>query len=190
MQWNGVSVVESGATINHPDIRHIRQLGPWCILGGTLVPTTMASITTLPPYNSKELIPIVIAAAVWGKSWSESHVRVKCDNAAVVRILNRGYSWNPDLMRCLHFITARFNFWVTAEHIQGTLNTAADALSCNSLHTFKVLMPHANQSSTQIPHTLVDLLMGSKPDWHSTSWTALFSSILTFLWHLLLNAPI
>lgn len=128
----------------------------------------------------KELIPIVIAAAVWGKSWSESHVWVKFDNAAVVHILNRGYSRDPEvmhLMRCLHFITARFNFRVTAEHIQGTLNTAADALSRNSLHTFKVLMPHANQSSTQIPHTLVDLLMGSKPDWLSTGWTALFSSI-------------
>ena len=27
------------------------------------------------------------------------------------------------MMHCLHFIKAQFNFWVTAEHIQGSLNT-------------------------------------------------------------------
>ena len=77
---------------------------------------------------------------------------MKCDNAAVVHILlNRSYSKDPEvmhLMRCLHFITARFNFRVTAEHIQGSLNTAADALLCNSFHSFKVLIPTANQSPT------------------------------------------
>lgn len=38
--------------------------------------------------SNKELIPIVIATAVWGQQWTSSHVRVKCDNAAVVHVIN------------------------------------------------------------------------------------------------------
>lgn len=81
------------------------------------------------------------------------------------------------LMRCLHFITARFNFRISAEHIQGSLNTAADALSRNSLHIFQELVPTADQSPTPIPSILTDILMVTKPDWLSTDWIALFSSI-------------
>ena len=128
----------------------------------------------------KELIPVVVAAAVWGRQWSASHVRAKCDNAAVVQILNHGYSRDANvmhLMRCLHFIAARFNFRVSAEHIPGSLNTAADALSRNSLHIFQELVPTANQSPTSIPDILTDILMHTKPNWLSTDWTALFSSI-------------
>ena len=109
---------------------------------------------------------------------------MKCD-AAVVHILNQGYSRDPEvmhLMRCLHFITAQFNFRVTAEHIQGTLNTAADALSRNSLHTFKVLMPHANQSSIQIRGS-------SNGQQAGLALHQLDSSVQTILWYLLLNAP-
>ena len=32
----------------------------------------------------KELIPIVLAAAVWGPEWSGLTVEARCDNAAVV----------------------------------------------------------------------------------------------------------
>ena len=39
----------------------------------------------------KELIPIVIAATVWGKRWSKKTIMAQCDNAAVVAIiLTRG----------------------------------------------------------------------------------------------------
>ena len=128
----------------------------------------------------KELIPIVISAAVWGRQWTAAHVRVRFDNAAVVHILNRGYSRDSEvmhLMRCLHFIVARFNFRISAEHIQGTLNTAADALSRDSLCSFQDLMPAADHSPTPIPTILTDILMTTRPDWLSTDWTALFTSI-------------
>ena len=128
----------------------------------------------------KELIPIVVAAAVWGQWWTSSHVRVRCDNAAVVHILNRGYSRDANvmhLMRCLHFIAARFDLRLSAEHIQGSLNTAADALSCDALHIFQELVPTADQSPTPILSILTDILMVTKPDWLCTDWTALFTSI-------------
>ena len=126
----------------------------------------------------KELIPIVVSAAVWSQQWNSSHVKVRCDNAAVVHILNRGYSRDSEvmhLMGCLHFIVARFNFHIPAEHIQGTLNTAADALSHDSLHSFQDLIPTANHSPTPIA-TIIGLTTG-KPNWLSTDWIALFTSI-------------
>ena len=36
----------------------------------------------------KELVPVVLAAAVWGKEWVGQTVQAHCDNAAVVEILN------------------------------------------------------------------------------------------------------
>ena len=38
---------------------------------------------------AKELIPIIIGAVVWGKSWKGSRVVAYCDNSAVVAVVNR-----------------------------------------------------------------------------------------------------
>lgn len=51
----------------------------------------MASTTELPLIAHKELIPIVIASFVWGKSWEEKIVQFNSDNQAVVTILTRLY---------------------------------------------------------------------------------------------------
>ena len=59
----------------------------------------------------KELIPIVVAAAVWGHRWVGMTVQVRCDNAGVVGIVNRGSSKDQEamhLMRCLAFIAAKY----------------------------------------------------------------------------------
>lgn len=51
----------------------------------------MASTAELPLIAHKELIPIVIASFVWGKSWEEKIVQFNSDNQAVVTILTRLY---------------------------------------------------------------------------------------------------
>ena len=40
---------------------------------------------------AKELLPIVIVAAIWGKAWGGCTVLCHFDNAAVVAIINAGY---------------------------------------------------------------------------------------------------
>ena len=77
----------------------------------------------------------------------------------------------------LTFLSARYDFRGSAEHIKGSLNEAADALSRNRLSTFQVLCPAASKEPTLIPQSLVDVLIGSKPDWLSPIWMRLFSSI-------------
>jgi hypothetical protein len=61
----------------------------------------------------KELIPITLACALWGKYWVKSIVRANCDNEAVVTIINSGYSQEPFLMhllRCIFFYRQNLNF--------------------------------------------------------------------------------
>ena len=44
------------------------------------------------PIAPKELVPVIMACAVWGRAWRGKSVRVNCDNQAVVAVLNSGYS--------------------------------------------------------------------------------------------------
>ena len=74
----------------------------------------------------KELVPIVLAAAVWGKEWYGLTMQARCDNSAVVAILNWGNSQDPEVMhliRCLAFIKAKFQICLFASHIQGIKTT-------------------------------------------------------------------
>ena len=81
---------------------------------------------------TKELVPIVIGAAIWGRQWAGKVILCRSDNAAVVAVINSGVSRDAKMMhliRCLVFIAAKFNFIVTATHISGHRNNLADALS-------------------------------------------------------------
>ena len=82
----------------------------------------------------KELVPVVIAAAVWGHRWRRNHICFRSDSMAVVNLLRKRTSKHNLLMhllRCLVFYAAFFRFQFTALHVPGILNTAADALSRN-----------------------------------------------------------
>ena len=60
----------------------------------------------------KEPVPIVIASVMWGKEWKGEAVLARCDNAAVVGIVNSGTSRNPQAMhlrRCLAFLAVRMD---------------------------------------------------------------------------------
>ena len=55
----------------------------------------------------KELLPIIVACAVWGEAWKGMTVRCLCDNAAVVAIIRSGSAKDPvtmHLLRCLFFL--------------------------------------------------------------------------------------
>ena len=61
---------------------------------------------TLHHIAAKEMVPVVIALAVWGAHWKSSGVLVMSDNMAVVGALSSGAARDPPrihLLRCLHF---------------------------------------------------------------------------------------
>ena len=123
----------------------------------------------------KELVPVVIAAALWGRHWYRLHIRFHVDNEAVMAILRKRSSKGAavrHLLRCFYFFTAFYQFDYSAEHIPGTLNTAADALSRDNLPLFLSFLPQATHSP--ISQTLMDLLVTQQPDWGSQSWISQF----------------
>ena len=94
-------------------------------------------------------------------------VLARCDNLAVVSIVNHGTLKNQEAMhlaRCLAFISAKFDFHPIATHIKGIDNVQADVLSRDNLPLFCSLHPLANQDGAAIPQSLLDLLILSKPD--------------------------
>ena len=112
----------------------------------------------------KELVPVVVAAALWGWQWQGNHIYFHSDKMAVVSILNTRMS----LLRCFSFIV-HFIAFMFHMHVPGAMNAAADAQSRNNLPLFSSLVPQACQYA--IPIALVKLLITNRPDWGSQAWT-------------------
>ena len=130
----------------------------------------------------KELLPILLAAATWGKYWEDSTVLCLCDNAAVVAVINSGWCRDKpmmQLMRCLFFYAAHFHFTLSAQHTPGATNTLADALSRNNINRFRSLCPQASPHPTPVPQEALQLAHTNAPDWTSESWSQQFTSSLT-----------
>ena len=129
----------------------------------------------------KELLPVVISIAIWGKLWSGKTVHCRCDTAAVVAIVRSGSSKDNfvmELIRNLFFVLAEFNVLLTIDHVPGVENAAADALSRDNYDSFRLQMPSAHVCPTPIPEELVQLLVHQRPDWTSKNWTALWHAFL------------
>lgn len=110
----------------------------------------------------KELFPIVVAAWVWGNTWSRLRVVFQCDNSAVVSVISSGTSRDPavmHLLRSLLLAAATFNFTVTATHLPGKLNRVADALSRFQFQVFRQLCPEASPSPCPVHPELVSSLI-------------------------------
>ena len=88
---------------------------------------------------SKELFPVVVSAAIFGRCWSGRLVNFRVDNLAVVQVIQATYSRDAYLMhliRLLVLLVAHFNVWFIDTHVMGKKNTFADALSRNNADLF------------------------------------------------------
>ena len=122
--------------------------------------------------TAKELLPIVVACAVWGDRWQRCTIRCLCDNAAVVAIMRSGSSKDPlvmHLLPCLFFFMA---YYQIVSHIPGSLNEAADHLSRDTLPSFLQITPGAKSHPTPLGEELMATLVTQQSDWTSASWRA------------------
>ena len=103
------------------------------------------------------------------------------DNQAVVTVLSKLYSHEALLMgylRCLVFSAAKHGFWFTAEHIPGSQNTFADAISRNKMDLFLAQAPPTmSKTPEELPLEIDQLLCLQNPNWFCPTWRRLFSSI-------------
>ena len=129
----------------------------------------------------KELIPVVVSAALWGREWTGSLALFRSDNQAVVACLSSRSARDTHLshlLRCLFFLEAHFGFEHHAQHIAGKDNTAADALSRNKVHELFSLVPQASHSVRQPPDALTEMLWDKSVNWTSPRWRTLFENTL------------
>ena len=79
-----------------------------------------------------EMLNIMVALKVWGQHWSNKCVEIKCDNLAVVSVLQEGKARDPLLAafaRNIWLLTSIFNIQLKVSHIFGKDNQIADLLS-------------------------------------------------------------
>jgi hypothetical protein len=131
----------------------------------------------------KELVPVVIAAALWGRHWSRGLVQFHIDNMSVVQVLSKGSSKEPSglvmhLLRCLSFFSAYYQFSYEAIHIPGACNTLADDISRNRTSSLSSQVPSIHACPTVVPPALWSLLVVETPDWTSSRWRALFRDFM------------
>ena len=78
------------------------------------------------------IVHILVAVRVWGKNWKNQHILIKCDNQAVVSVLNSGKT--QDLMlatiaRNIMMDISENDIDLQVIHILGIHNKIADLLS-------------------------------------------------------------
>ena len=113
---------------------------------------------------TKNLLPIVIAAAIWVPHWQGNVVSCECDHQAVVAILTRRTCRDHNLMhllRCLFFFESYyFQFSLLAAHIPRSNNDLADDRLRDKLSSF--IQKTGNSSvaePTPIPQELTNMLL-------------------------------
>ena len=135
--------------------------------------------------TAKELLPIVLAVAVWGPRWNGHHVICLCDNQAVVACLRSRTSREGHIMhmlRTLAFIEAQQSFALSPRYIDTKANHLADDLSRDNLSSFRLKVPHAAAEATALPCHLLDLLLDQSLDWASPRWYQLFAGTSRTAW--------
>ena len=128
----------------------------------------------------KELIPIVLACAIWGPTWKNHAVLCYCDNQAVVACIKSKTTKNKHCMhmlRTLAFIEAHHHFHLRPLYINTRLNHIADDLSRDNLHSFFTKVPQACREPESFPLPLLRILLDLEADWISPHWHQQFSAI-------------
>ena len=135
-QWNGVSLL---CYSNHPTTYHYSiqtdASGSWgcgAFFQGQWIQSKWDQHWASIGIMAKELVPTLLATAIWGPRLSRSTVLFQCDHFSVVSAIHIGSAKEltvMHLLHCLWFFVAYFDIEVLSEHIPGMANPTADHLS-------------------------------------------------------------
>ena len=155
MEWLGHDASSRKCTTTTTDASGTWGCGAFWVEAGQWVQCPWRNEWQNTPIHAKELLPIILAIATWGPYWRSSPIKVLCDNIAVVNIITSNTSRDKlvmHLLRGLHFVSAFYNIQVEIQHIAGSNNTIADAISRDHLQVFFNHAPAANPEPTPIPN--------------------------------------
>ena len=103
------------------------------------------------------MLAVTVAVKIWAHKLYKRKVTFKCDNEAVVKVINAGRSGCPKLlklMRELMFIAAKSGMEVKAKHVMGKCNKIPDLLSRthdpNAVNEFKLLNKQLGLTKIQV----------------------------------------
>ena len=177
--WNGVGLIQQSdqgrGTQFSTDASGSWGCGAWC--GPKWFQVKWGSRMSAIPIAVKELIPIILAAAIWGQCWKGLVVTCHCDNVVAVSAVQFRSCRQQHIMhllRCLFFVEARFDFQLRCVHIPGYQNDCADDLSRNHLPSFFAKVTGAHPLPSPVPPTLLELLVSQELDFLSPRWSSLF----------------
>ena len=111
-----------------------------------------------------EILNVVVALKLWGSLWKNQAIELKCDNMAVVEVLNTGKARDQMLAtsaRNIWLLTSMYNIDLVVTHIPGVTNVVADLLSrwqYNDQHINKLntLVPDHQWWPVHIDHTILN----------------------------------
>ena len=183
--WNGASLLQP-TSVAHPDmILQTDASGSWgcaAVFETKWFQWQWSEDWSPVVIMVKELVPIMLACAVWGPQMARKTVLFQCDNMGVVAAVQKGACKEQHamhLLRWLWFFTAYYDIAISIEHIAGVRNCAADHLSRNNMQAFFLSVPQASLLPTPLPLELTEIALGSNPDWTSPAFKRQFSSIIS-----------
>ena len=108
-----------------------------------------------------EILNIVVALKLWAPLWKDHTIEIKCDNMAVVEVLNTGRARDVMLdtsARNIWLITSMYNIELVVSHIPGVTNVVADLLSRwqgteQNMTKLRSLLPTHQWLPVHIDHT-------------------------------------
>ena len=180
--WNGVSLLPAAEPSQEICSDASGTWGCGAQWGGNWLQLPWPQAWAAANIAQKEMVPVLLAVAVWGSQWAGERIRCYSDNAAVVFAINRGTARDQQLMRILRslfFFCATFDITLAAQHLPGVRNTSADALSRNNLSLFFSLNPQAHSTPAHLSDDIVELALNRSLRWTTPSWTRLFAATLT-----------
>ena len=182
LNWNGTALMRSVVTDEVPsEVMLSDASGNWgcgATWQGKWFQIKWSDATRTKEWSimPKELLPIVVAAVVWGKHWKGSVIKAMCDNMAVVASIRSGACKEKKamhLMRCLAFVEARVPVTIVAEHIKGTENVVADALSRDRLDIARSSLLVLEREAEVLPGDLLEMLTTESQSWSEQGWKRL-----------------
>ena len=105
----------------------------------------------------------------------------RCDNTAVVATIKSGWCKNKHamhLLRSLYFFQAAYQIRLLPEHIKGSHNELADAISWNNHLKFLSKFTPAQQVPKTVHPQLRQALVDRPVDWTSQALRDLLANIL------------